>query len=58
MAGFPVIDYLTGLMAAFAISAAIVKQARTGEGEVLDVAMLDSAMSHYGAGVCHAAHCG
>ena len=48
MAGFPVIDYLTGLMAAFAISAAIVKQTRTGEGEVLDVAMLDSAMSIMG----------
>ena len=48
MAGFPVIDYLTGLMAAFAISAAVAKQARTGEGEVLDVAMLDSAMSVMG----------
>jgi len=48
MAGFPVIDYITGLMAAFAISAAVAKQARTGEGEVLDVAMLDSAMSIMG----------
>ncbi len=48
MAGFPAIDYLTGLMAAFAISAAVVKQTRTGEGEVLDVAMLDSAMSVMG----------
>ena len=48
MAGFPIIDYITGLMAAFAISAAVAKQARTGEGEVLDVAMLDSAMSIMG----------
>jgi CoA:oxalate CoA-transferase len=48
MAGFPAIDYLTGLMAAFAISAAIVKQISTGEGEILDVAMLDSAMSIMG----------
>jgi CoA:oxalate CoA-transferase len=48
MAGFPLIDYLTGLMAAFAISAAVAKQTRTGEGEVLDVAMLDSAMSIMG----------
>ena len=48
MAGFPVIDYITGLMAAFAIAAAVVRQVRTGEGEVLDVAMLDSAMSIMG----------
>ena len=48
MAGFPVIDYLTGLMGAFAISAAIAKQARTGVGEVLDVAMMDSALSIMG----------
>jgi CoA:oxalate CoA-transferase len=48
MTGFPVIDYLTGLMAAFAISAAVAKQARTGEGEVLDVAMMDSALSIMG----------
>ena len=48
MTGFPIIDYITGLMAAFAISAAVVKQQRTGQGEVIDVAMLDAAMSIMG----------
>lgn len=48
MTGSPIIDYATGLMAAFAISAAISKQVRTGRGEVLDVAMLDCAMSLLG----------
>jgi crotonobetainyl-CoA:carnitine CoA-transferase CaiB-like acyl-CoA transferase len=48
MTGSPIIDYATGLMAAFAISAAISRQVRTGQGEILDVAMLDSAMSLLG----------
>ena len=39
MTGSPIIDYATGLMAAFAISAAISRQVRTGEGEILDVAI-------------------
>lgn len=48
MTGSPIIDYATGLMAAFAISAAISRQVRTGQGEILDVAMLDCAMSLLG----------
>jgi crotonobetainyl-CoA:carnitine CoA-transferase CaiB-like acyl-CoA transferase len=48
MTGSPIIDYATGLMAAFAVSAALIRQVRTGQGEILDVAMLDSAMSLLG----------
>ncbi|MBT6274901.1 MAG: CoA transferase [Chromatiales bacterium] len=40
----PVIDVSTGLMAAFAISSALLRRARTGEGQFIDVAMLDTAV--------------
>ena len=40
----PIIDATTGMMAAFAIASAIHRRARTGEGQHLDVAMLDSAV--------------
>ena len=43
-AGFPVSDTSGGLTAAFAISAALFQRARTGEGRVLDVSMLDSTL--------------
>ena len=40
--GYPVADSLGGLTAAFAISSALVGRARDGEGEFIDVSMLDS----------------
>jgi crotonobetainyl-CoA:carnitine CoA-transferase CaiB-like acyl-CoA transferase len=42
--GPPVFDYATGAMAAFAISAALLRRERTGEGQRLDVSMLDTAL--------------
>ena len=41
----PIIDVTTGMMAAFAIASALHRRERTGEGQLLDVAMLDSAVS-------------
>jgi crotonobetainyl-CoA:carnitine CoA-transferase CaiB-like acyl-CoA transferase len=43
-AGFPVSDTIGGLTAAFAISAALSHRARTGEGSVIDVSMLDATL--------------
>jgi crotonobetainyl-CoA:carnitine CoA-transferase CaiB-like acyl-CoA transferase len=43
-AGFPVCDTVGGLNAAFAITAALYHRARTGEGQMIDVALLDSIM--------------
>jgi formyl-CoA transferase len=42
--GFPVCDTVGGLNAAFAIAAALYHRERTGEGQFIDVAMLDSIM--------------
>lgn len=39
--GAPVVDYATGTTAAFAISAALFQRERTGQGQFLDVSMLD-----------------
>jgi len=39
--GSPVIDYATGTMCAFAISAALFQRERTGRGQYIDSAMLD-----------------
>ena len=47
-AGFPLVDYLAGQMAAFAICAALYRRAVTGEGEVIDSSMLDAALSVMG----------
>jgi formyl-CoA transferase len=41
-AGFPVCDTVGGLNAAFAIMAALYHRERTGEGQSIDVALLDS----------------
>ena len=41
----PIVDVSTGLMGAFAISSALHRRAVTGEGQYLDVAMLDSAVT-------------
>jgi crotonobetainyl-CoA:carnitine CoA-transferase CaiB-like acyl-CoA transferase len=42
--GFPVCDTVGGLNAAFAIMAALYHRERTGEGQLIDVSMLDSIM--------------
>ncbi len=43
-AGFPVCDTVGGLNAAFAVMAALYHRERTGEGQCIDVALLDSLM--------------
>ena len=43
-AGFPVCDTVGGLNAAFAVMAALFHRERTGEGQAIDVALLDSIM--------------
>jgi formyl-CoA transferase len=43
-AGFPLCDTVGGLNAAFAILAALYHRERTGEGQMIDVALLDSIM--------------
>ncbi len=42
--GFPVCDTVGGLNAAFAILAALFQRERTGEGQFIDIALLDSIM--------------
>ncbi len=42
--GFPVSDAITGLTAAFAISAALFRKERTKEGEFIDISMLESTL--------------
>lgn len=46
--GYPVCDSIGGMAAAFAIAAALVRRARTGQGALLDVSMLDAALSTMG----------
>ncbi|MET7541990.1 CoA transferase [Streptomyces sp. NPDC005507] len=46
--GFPVCDTAGGLMAALAISAALLRRERTGRGSRLDVSMLEASMSTMG----------
>jgi len=43
-AGLAFIDYATGLNGAFAISSALFERAKTGKGQNIDVAMLDSTL--------------
>ncbi len=43
-AGFPVCDTVGGLNAAFALMAALFHRERTGEGQCIDIALLDSIM--------------
>ncbi len=43
-AGFPVCDTVGGLNAAFAVMAALFYRERTGEGQCIDIALLDSIM--------------
>ncbi|MEX0583977.1 MAG: CaiB/BaiF CoA-transferase family protein [Sneathiella sp.] len=43
--GFWIADLTTGMNAAFAITAALLRRAKTGSGEYVDVSMLDTAFS-------------
>ncbi|KAA3610354.1 MAG: CoA transferase [Calditrichaeota bacterium] len=43
-AGFPLCDTVAGLNAAYAVMAALFHRERTGEGQLIDVALLDSVM--------------
>ena len=43
--GFPVVDTLTGQTAAFAIMAALFRRQRSGQGEIIDVAMMDASLA-------------
>lgn len=46
--GFPIVDYVVGLVGAYAITAALVQRGISGQGCVLDVAMLDAALTIMG----------
>lgn len=43
--GAPIMDYATALAAGFAICAALLKRARTGQGGLVDVSMLETAFA-------------
>jgi crotonobetainyl-CoA:carnitine CoA-transferase CaiB-like acyl-CoA transferase len=57
-AGAPVIDYSTGTMGAFAISAALFQRTRTGKGQYVDMAMLDVALILQSSHITDALHSG
>lgn len=42
--GYPVADTMGGITAAFAIAAALLRRARTGQGDFVDVSMLESTL--------------
>jgi len=46
--GYPVCDTLGGLFGAFAVAAALLRRAKTGQGAWLDVSMLESTVSALG----------
>ena len=48
--GYPVADTMGGITAAYAISAALFRRERTGEGEFIDVSMLESTLGRDGLG--------
>ena len=56
--GAPVIDYATGTMGAFAISAALFQRMRTGQGQYIDLAMFDVAMILQGSHITDYLHSG
>lgn len=49
--GFPAVDTITGQLAAFAILAALFRRQKTGGGDYIDVAMLDSSLAFMTAAV-------
>ena len=46
--GYPVADTMGGMTAAFAITAALFRRERSGEGELIDVSMLESMLAAMG----------
>lgn len=56
--GYPVCDTVGGITAAFAISAALVGARTTGEGQMIDVSMLDSSLATMGWVVSNYLNCG
>jgi len=46
--GTPAIDYATGTMAAFALAAALFQRQQTGQGQYIDLSMLDTALTLMG----------
>lgn len=56
--GYPVCDTVGGLTAAFAISSALVGARTTGEGQMIDVSMLDSSLATMGWVVSNYLNCG
>ena len=46
--GFPITDYLVGMLAGFAVSTALYQRTATGRGQMIDVAMLDAALAMMG----------
>ena len=51
-AGFAVCDALTGMTAAFAMSAALNQRTATGKGQLIDVAMLDATLAFLSPTLC------
>jgi CoA:oxalate CoA-transferase len=56
--GFAVVDYVTGLMGAFAVASALFQRTHTGCGQRIDVAMLDAAIAIMGPLVAEVASTG
>lgn len=52
-AGYTVVDMSTGITTAYAITAALYRQLATGEGQHVDVAMFDSALTMLGLSVAN-----
>src|SRR5690606_17399124 len=46
--GYPVADTMGGITAAFAVTAALLKRERSGEGDFVDVSMLESTLMAMG----------
>jgi len=57
-AGFTVVDLSTGLTAAFAIAAALLRRKTTGEGQHLDVSMFDTSLTMLGPLISRLVNCG
>ncbi len=56
--GFAIVDYVTGLMGAFAVASALFQRTHTGQGQRIDVAMLDAAVAIMGPLVAEVASTG
>ena len=56
--GAPILDYATGITAAFAIAAALLQRERTGRGQLIDVAMQDTALMLMSTSIMNLTHGG